>query len=79
MTRRRAPDPAELLATAADAYHAQFGAAALPQMLFLPTACMATAARVLRAAVARGRPVRQWTVARCCGIRQPPDAPGVLL
>jgi hypothetical protein len=79
MTRRLALDPAALLATATDEYYARFGGGALPQTLFLPTACMATAARVLRMAVARGRPVRQWTVARCCGIRQPPDAPEVLL
>jgi hypothetical protein len=68
---------ADLLAAAENAYCAQFGAAALPYLLFLPSSYMPTAARVLWAAVARGRPVRWWTVARCCGVRSPLE--GVLL
>jgi hypothetical protein len=74
--RAEADPPEDPLGPAVDAYRDRFGAGALPH-LFLPAWTVPTAARVLRLAVARGRPVRGWTVARCCGIRQPPD--GVML
>jgi len=80
LTRRRilaeADLPRDPLGGAVDGYRDRFGPAALP-MLFLPAWTAPTAARVLRLAVARGRPLRTWTVARACGIRPPP--PGAVL
>ncbi len=81
---RRTPAPAGLepdpppdeFAEALNAYWRRFGADACAHPM-LPPACRATATRVLRTAVERDRPVGGWTVARCCGVRRPPE--GVLL